>query len=472
MWQKIYRIAERQISAGKFKKAEAQLKKALALAEAAGDKTLVAKTLSLTAILYLESERGDAPAALRRSVQAAELAYGPESQELSEELALLAMTLGTVEKVEDENLEKKNLEEAESSWLRAIAIEESREESDEKSERLLDFLYNLLDLHMHREAFESAEPVVRKIVELKKKVYGASSFEVEEEIGTYQKILTGLGREAEAENIEKSVHSCPNSDAEGSHYPDEMEAALERLRAALPKLSEQEKIRRFEEALTELEEIHDRLCRTIDSRALFKEVQMRVLSTPVREVRSSLARLLRLQALDAEVVASMEHTDLLRKAISLLEKNIEEAALFYDMRYRVLTLLDLTNYDESRYPELEEALDRLPNCAEKLYSKAIMLFRREGSTSRSRAAIREALLFNPHVPVVLANGCDPDENPSQFMLGDRNEAHLYCQEAIYQWEATPGFIRFVSDAAGKIMNSVECGVSLTQERKKLTASAH
>jgi len=450
MWQSVYRIAERQIGAGKYKKAEVQLKKALSLAEAASDKEQVAKTLSLLAILYLEAEK-DAIDTLRKSVEAAEVAFGANSKELSEQLALLATVLE----------QEESPDEAESTWLQAIAVEEGREDP----ERLLEYLDGLIELYLNNQDYKSAEPVFIKALDLRKRIHGPGSPYIADQVETYRIILSGLDRKEEVDDLENALHSCHDCDSKSLHcsYDPEMKDVFEQLRETSSDGNRQERIKAYREGIDKLAEIHSRLSQAMRAGDPFREVRINALAAPLRSARTTLATLLRLQSQED---GSPEP---LVEAVALTRKNIEEADLMADGLALVLLLLDLSLYDHSRYPELEQALDAAPDSAIKLYSRAIMLFRRQRSSSISRTAMEEALLFNPHVPVLMAKGFDPASAPNQYMLGDENEAFIYCCKAIDQWEATPGFGKFITDASDRILSKVMRNSSISPRELSLLA---
>jgi hypothetical protein len=79
MWQKYYKIAERQLLAGKLKTFEDHALKALRSAESANDRKQIAKTVSLLSRFYIETDNPSTYQMLQRSIDCAQGAYGHHS---------------------------------------------------------------------------------------------------------------------------------------------------------------------------------------------------------------------------------------------------------------------------------------------------------------------------------------------------------------------------------------------------------
>lgn len=77
--------------------------------------------------------------------------------------------------------------------------------------------------------------------------------------------------------------------------------------------------------------------------------------------------------------------------------------------------------------------------ASRLYSRALLDFRREGDSPAAERALRNALEFNPYVPEYITGRCHlPKVIPDDSSLGDREEAVVYASENLPAWKATRG----------------------------------
>jgi tetratricopeptide (TPR) repeat protein len=143
----------------------------------------------------------------------------------------------------------------------------------------------------------------------------------------------------------------------------------------------------------------------------------------------------------------------------LLEQGELEQALAH---YQELLNLDDEDILESRQPllfllltmgqndEAAELLDEFSDdmSCDWLYGQALLTFRQEGDTSMSRAARREAVRYNPHVPAYLSGEKHiPGELPEDEDIGDENEAIHYAAMNHQNWWSTPGAIQWLKKGA-------------------------
>ncbi|MFO7976789.1 MAG: hypothetical protein R6V12_19425 [Candidatus Hydrogenedentota bacterium] len=79
-----------------------------------------------------------------------------------------------------------------------------------------------------------------------------------------------------------------------------------------------------------------------------------------------------------------------------------------------------------------------------LYSKALLLFRKEGDTKNAREALQAAISANEHVPDFLLLRRDlPDEEPAYYSPGDEQEASMYLNGAHQSWIRTSGAMEWL-----------------------------
>jgi len=83
-----------------------------------------------------------------------------------------------------------------------------------------------------------------------------------------------------------------------------------------------------------------------------------------------------------------------------------------------------------------------------LYSRALLLFRKDGNSQRARAALQEAKAYNRFVPLfLLGKKRLPRYLPDYIGMGDENEAVEYAALALELWQQTPGALTWLSDTA-------------------------
>ena len=191
MWEKFFRIAERQFQSGKLKTVEGHLVKALEAAKKADDKKGIAESLSLYARLCMETQSGRADEMIAASVEAMAEAYGRESEQYADELEVRAVWL--------EHADQPEL--AESLMLEAEGINKALK----KPERLIDTTADFVEFYFDTKQFEKALAKQMELVALIKTHYGAVSAEMGEEIWRYVRNLIACGRKAEALDFLKTI---------------------------------------------------------------------------------------------------------------------------------------------------------------------------------------------------------------------------------------------------------------------------
>ncbi|HND69304.1 MAG TPA: hypothetical protein PL112_21035, partial [Candidatus Obscuribacter sp.] len=130
MWQKYYKIAERQLLSGKEKTVEGHIEKALKAAEEEGDLKGIAKCMALKAQHSIQCLAENATDVIGKSVDAQLAAFGKESMEYADELEMKAVWL--------EHLGQ--IEEAEDLFKQSVAIHKDLGEPERYIETLSDFV--------------------------------------------------------------------------------------------------------------------------------------------------------------------------------------------------------------------------------------------------------------------------------------------------------------------------------------------
>lgn len=183
-------LADFQALRGRYARAEPLYKRALALAEAG--KSPEAESVSLRRAMALlcqaQGRLPEAEAHLRRSVAAAEAAFGPDSPELPGRLRELALLLQTAGRPAD----------AETFYRRSLAAEERVRGKDDPA--LVPVLNTLALFLESRGNLPEAEGLYRRAVALGEKGPRAAG-ELAATLDNYSELLRKLGRDKESSSL-------------------------------------------------------------------------------------------------------------------------------------------------------------------------------------------------------------------------------------------------------------------------------
>jgi hypothetical protein len=100
----------------------------------------------------------------------------------------------------------------------------------------------------------------------------------------------------------------------------------------------------------------------------------------------------------------------------------------------------------------DEAVDLLKEYEDEwsavwLYTRALLAFRKHGTSSAANKALADALKENPHVTAYLTGKKRiPTSLPPLIGMGDEEEAIAYAHEHLNHWRRTPGAIEWLSAA--------------------------
>ncbi|MCI0331897.1 MAG: hypothetical protein L0228_01570 [Planctomycetes bacterium] len=107
------------------------------------------------------------------------------------------------------------------------------------------------------------------------------------------------------------------------------------------------------------------------------------------------------------------------------------------IRYRLASML----LDLERHDDLHRLLQEYENdaSAEWTYTRALLAFRQEGDTQRSRTLLLEAQETNGHAPAYLTGDNPmPAHAPDYITMGGEDEAVCYAAQFLPAWKDTPG----------------------------------
>ena len=103
--------------------------------------------------------------------------------------------------------------------------------------------------------------------------------------------------------------------------------------------------------------------------------------------------------------------------------------------------------DAGQEQELEKLLEQYGDdiAATWPYTRALLLYRQEGPSSRAKKALSEAKTCNRFVPLYLLGKKQlPRHLPEYVGIGDENEAIAYVADALEIWQKTPGALNWLS----------------------------
>lgn len=110
------------------------------------------------------------------------------------------------------------------------------------------------------------------------------------------------------------------------------------------------------------------------------------------------------------------------------------------------SLLMLEEYDE-----LEKLLKtyQLDTSANWEYTKALLLFAKEGDSKKARGQLQKAIEANSHVPrFILDSDSLPADLPPYYSLGDESEAAYYYVDFKECWDNLTGAVEWLSEVSG------------------------
>lgn len=132
------------------------------------------------------------------------------------------------------------------------------------------------------------------------------------------------------------------------------------------------------------------------------------------------------------------------------------------MRYILITRLLLLH----RFQEAENLLDEFVDdySAQWHYSKAYLCFNRKSKRFKADKLLKEAMEFNPYVPLYLFGLIDmPETIPSFTGIGDADEAIVYVDHAYELWGCNKKAVVWFADMHRKMKKELDL---LIENREK------
>lgn len=114
------------------------------------------------------------------------------------------------------------------------------------------------------------------------------------------------------------------------------------------------------------------------------------------------------------------------------------------LRYTLAAWLLFLDRDDELSTLLEQYAE--DGSAAWAYTRALLAFRREGSTIASRRLLKAARKVNKHVPAyLLGEKFPPEEPPASYSPGAESEAVMYVDAFLSGWKSTAGAIAWVRE---------------------------
>ncbi len=137
-----------------------------------------------------------------------------------------------------------------------------------------------------------------------------------------------------------------------------------------------------------------------------------------------------------------QEDDALEHCLALLRFNPND---HQGVRYDALNLMLRLKYDERARALIDDYDDE---AAAWPYSMALIAFRQQGNSKEARAALKKAMVHNPHIPAYLTGEKSiPQEPPELIGMGDESEAMYYVILHYPNWWRTPEAIDWLKKYA-------------------------
>ena len=118
------------------------------------------------------------------------------------------------------------------------------------------------------------------------------------------------------------------------------------------------------------------------------------------------------------------------------------------VRYPLMLWLLETERAEDLEALFEEYSDDA--MADGLYPRVLFAFRLYGDSRQTRAILKEAIKWNPHVPDCLLGRRRPSRSMSEYVaVGGEDEAANHALAALPLWRKTPGALEWLAEMAEK-----------------------
>ena len=374
MWDKHYKIAERQYEAGK-KTADMHALKALEAAEASGNAVHVAKSLALLGSIYAEYKREMLLETLEKSVTAAEKAYGADSHELVEaleEFATAAEIEGQPEKIQAPRMKALQIRlDREAKRMSATGGQRNTnlhnyldDETDESmvadtytdtSYGLINALGDIVTYLAETGKYQEAKPLMDQWLSISKEVWGDDSEFLEELLPFYIDIEENVGDKEEAKNLRNIVEAEVSSE----------EATIaESVTDRADKEDLDKSITAFRDAVEKLEAIAKTKTAAIAKDDQWGALKRRIIAEPSSVHNLGLATLLRAKwQKDTDEPALVEAEKIVRTLLEAEHDHSFEALLMHIM-------LDRATTDAAHYAEVERLIEHLDETIDAAYTRA------------------------------------------------------------------------------------------------------
>jgi hypothetical protein len=448
MWKKYHDIAQRQYEAGKLKTVAMHANKALDFAKKENNLEQIAMTYRLLAILSMDQFAPDADDHLQRAIDATIAASGPNAFDLISLYRTLAAFLGSRERFEEsaEALQK--------------AENVARELGDDKE--LMDVLDVSSDFLLEREMPEKAELKFLEAVSLTKKIYGQYSDAVAEQLDYYLDVLKALGRTDDIKEYEGWNFIQHSQDPDAPFVMDRPSVA-EIIASTQEKMKDKEvdeSIALMRAAVDELRKEAEATVAKFPAWDPFQEYRTFIAYGAYRWACAAVGELLRIKGMNEN------DKDLIREAKEQLVKVYDESHGTQGHEQLVFALLDLK--EEGYLDDIDVLIAHAHDTVVTMYTKALVAFLREGSTTASRRAIKDAVEFNPAVPFVIMEAAKGNQFEAKDEAGE--EAEAYVRFSMDHWVETPGAIEFMLGEFTQHMRALARTLDKDQLMKMLSAA--
>lgn len=134
------------------------------------------------------------------------------------------------------------------------------------------------------------------------------------------------------------------------------------------------------------------------------------------------------------------------------------------VRYLVLPFLLETDQDDEAAQLMAAYEDDA--AAVWAYCRALLAFRGEGDSERSRKELQAAIKQNGHVPKCLLDPEDDRWGPESYAMGSENEAVICADECGEAWQATPGALAWLDRQVRQLRKATRAKKNKSKKSKR------
>ncbi len=400
----------------------------------------------LIQIFEFMGNEGRAKDFLHKSIKYAEANLGPESLVFADQLSVLADYEG------DRKPEK-----AEQLMRRYVSIYETNGDN-----KLTVEAYNcMIEFFMLHDKPKDAEVFQLKQFALAKETFGPFYDDLEQHVTYYALILQGLKRDEERLEILEISDRCFHINYFKEKNEELLDNTIETICGGTedfrpPADQENKAINcRLEDLRCAVEVLHQigvENSKRVHEQDLFVEMRRKAGFMPYFFAKTKLAHAVRREAIIENSTEGMLEAAVLFK--ELAEECLGDSR---NRKFHVLAVIELARMDAAFAADAASAIAALPDTTERLYTTALMMIMQNSDPSDTRAALRQAVMYNEQVLKALEKSFSQAETSSDEWRerAKRQIAITYAKCFGHLWRETPGAIDLLKDVSAETNDELQ-----------------